>query len=229
MKKKGFTLAEVLVTLGIIGVVSALTVPTLMKNHQKKVFVTQFRKAYSELSQAVENYTDMNNSVNLYEAGLNGDDGVMDFVSKEFKTVQMCNDTSTPCFASSYKTLSGTALNTSVFDPNGKKDSCFLSAGGYSMCLNYVNSNIIHIYIDVNSVSGPNIAGRDFYSFSLSPKKNLIDGNNVILSMALSDMMGQSFDTSKIPSLREFAAQSCISGGMGCFEKLLENNWEMDY
>lgn len=37
----GFTLAEVLVTLGIIGVVSAMTVPTLMQNHQRKTYVAQ--------------------------------------------------------------------------------------------------------------------------------------------------------------------------------------------
>lgn len=35
VKTKGFTLAEVLVTLGIIGVVSAMTVPTLMQNYQR--------------------------------------------------------------------------------------------------------------------------------------------------------------------------------------------------
>ncbi|MFQ8626884.1 MAG: type II secretion system protein [Candidatus Gastranaerophilaceae bacterium] len=34
-KKYGFTLAEVLVTLGVIGIVAALTMPTLMANHQK--------------------------------------------------------------------------------------------------------------------------------------------------------------------------------------------------
>lgn len=37
MKNYGFTLAEVLVTLGIIGVVSAMTIPTLMQNHQKRL------------------------------------------------------------------------------------------------------------------------------------------------------------------------------------------------
>lgn len=36
-KRTAFTLAEVLVTLGIIGVVSAMTVPTLMQNYQKRV------------------------------------------------------------------------------------------------------------------------------------------------------------------------------------------------
>lgn len=38
---KAFTLAEVLVTLGIIGIVSALTMPTIISNHQKKV--TEFK------------------------------------------------------------------------------------------------------------------------------------------------------------------------------------------
>ena len=52
---KGFTLAEVLVTLGIIGVVSAMTVPTLMQNYQRQSYVTQLHKVYNEFSQAGEN------------------------------------------------------------------------------------------------------------------------------------------------------------------------------
>ena len=44
-----FTLAEVLVTLGIIGVVSAMTVPTLMQNYQRQSYVTQLHKTYNEM------------------------------------------------------------------------------------------------------------------------------------------------------------------------------------
>lgn len=47
MDKKGFTLAEVLITLGIIGVVAALTLPTLIQNHQKQVYVNGLKKALS--------------------------------------------------------------------------------------------------------------------------------------------------------------------------------------
>ncbi len=47
--KKAFTLAEVLITLAIIGVVAVLTVPTLMQNYQKKVFVSQLQKTMSLL------------------------------------------------------------------------------------------------------------------------------------------------------------------------------------
>ena len=46
--KNAFTLAEVLVTLGIIGVVAAMTVPNLMENYQRQSYITQLRKTHSE-------------------------------------------------------------------------------------------------------------------------------------------------------------------------------------
>lgn len=51
-KKTAFTLAEVLITLGIIGVVAAMTLPTLITNYKEKQTVTQLKKAYSTLAQA---------------------------------------------------------------------------------------------------------------------------------------------------------------------------------
>ena len=53
VKKYGFTLAEVLITLGIIGVVAALTIPTLMANHRKHVVETKLEKIYSVMNQAI--------------------------------------------------------------------------------------------------------------------------------------------------------------------------------
>ncbi len=50
--KLGFTLAEVLITLGIIGIVAALTIPGLLSRNEEKVRETQLKKAYSVLSQA---------------------------------------------------------------------------------------------------------------------------------------------------------------------------------
>lgn len=63
--KNAFTLAEVLVTLGIIGVVAAMTVPNLMENYQRQSYVTQLRKVYSELSQAAETAMTENNTQRL--------------------------------------------------------------------------------------------------------------------------------------------------------------------
>lgn len=49
---KGFTLAEILITIGIIGVVAALTIPNLIQNSNSKKFITQFKKSLSTLNQA---------------------------------------------------------------------------------------------------------------------------------------------------------------------------------
>ena len=51
--KKAFTLAEVLITLGIVGVVAAMTLPSLITNYKVKVLKTQFKKADSVIQQAV--------------------------------------------------------------------------------------------------------------------------------------------------------------------------------
>ena len=53
-KKTGFTLAEVLITLSIIGVVAALTIPTLIQRTGDEEMVSKLGKAYSTLSQATE-------------------------------------------------------------------------------------------------------------------------------------------------------------------------------
>lgn len=55
MHFKGFTLAEILITTVVIGVVAALTIPTLIQNSNSKKFVTQFKKSLSTLNQAAIN------------------------------------------------------------------------------------------------------------------------------------------------------------------------------
>lgn len=51
---RGFTLAEVLITLGIIGIVSALTLPAVLAKAEKIILKNQFKKTYSMLSQAID-------------------------------------------------------------------------------------------------------------------------------------------------------------------------------
>ncbi len=62
-KFKGFTLAEVLITLGIIGVVAAMTMPTLINSTQGAQYKTAFKKSLTVLSQAVV----MNIALNDYD------------------------------------------------------------------------------------------------------------------------------------------------------------------
>ncbi len=52
MKKRAFTLSEVLITLGIIGVVVAFTFPVLISKYQEQVIISKYKKMYSTLSNA---------------------------------------------------------------------------------------------------------------------------------------------------------------------------------
>lgn len=52
-KEKNSALAEILITIGIIGVVAAITIPTLITNYQKKITATKLKKTYAELTNAV--------------------------------------------------------------------------------------------------------------------------------------------------------------------------------
>lgn len=65
--KKGFTLAEILITLGIIGIVAALTIPTLVSNHKKRVVTTSLKKFVNTL-------LNTNEQIN-YDNGVIGKDG----------------------------------------------------------------------------------------------------------------------------------------------------------
>ncbi len=69
--KKGFTLAEVLITLGIIGIVAAMTIPNMVAKHRLKVLHTQFLKTYSDLNNAAKRF-EQENEITAYEYSLNG-------------------------------------------------------------------------------------------------------------------------------------------------------------
>ena len=69
-KSIGFTLAETLVTLGIIGVVAALTIPGLIGKYNELVTVTELKKTYSELSQAIKLSETVNGDFREWDYGL---------------------------------------------------------------------------------------------------------------------------------------------------------------
>ena len=70
-KKIAFTLAEVLITLGIIGIVAAMTIPTLVSTYSKKVLHSQFLKTYSDIQNAAKLFQ-LNNDITVYEFSHHG-------------------------------------------------------------------------------------------------------------------------------------------------------------
>ena len=106
-KKTAFTLAEVLITLGIIGVVAAMTLPTLIQQHQKQVYVNGLKKAISvsqnmlKQMQADEQAADIG-SISLFTNGIHSYDNTSNedaygnpsvfeqIIPKYLKVVKIC-------------------------------------------------------------------------------------------------------------------------------------------
>ena len=84
-EKTGFTLAEVLITLGIIGVVAAMTIPILMTAYQKKQTVTRLKRAYSIVQQSIRLSEDENGEVESWDTKLNGDEFFKNIFGKLYK------------------------------------------------------------------------------------------------------------------------------------------------
>ena len=217
--KKGFTLAEVLLTLGIIGVVSALTIPTFVRNHQKQVFVTQLKKVYSELAQAADSAIVENNAISLTETKFNGNNSnaTKEFFNSYLKIVKTCTDDKTPCFAESYKYIDGTEFDD--FEPASDEKPCFVIADGASICTKWKGwydfdpsdktFSPTQLYIDVNGAQGPNIVGRDLFYAEIYP-----DGK-----------VSESYYNDK----SEFCLDTEVSYGVGCLSKIINDGWKMDY
>ena len=95
VKKAAFTLAEVLITLAIIGIVAALTIPTLVQNYQTKAWNTASQVFQRKLGEALRV---MNVQGTL--AGYTTTEAFVDELSKHIKITRICdNDDITTCFA----------------------------------------------------------------------------------------------------------------------------------
>ena len=222
-----FTLAEVLITLGIIGVVSAMTVPSLMQNYQRQSYVTQLHKVYNELNQALIRYQTDSNAVSLREAGLTSISDYGSFFKKYFNVVQDCGTTQTPCFSASYKKLSGVSSKFSC------KNNCMVLASGASIGVAMGQNEILQFVVDINGSKGPNIYGRDAFSLYLYT-------NGVIDDLALEDIEDANnlnWANAAAPLTKEQREQNytraCIGNNSsewhGCFGKILNDNWQMTY
>ena len=95
MKKNAFTLAEVLITLAIIGIVAALTIPTLVQNYQERAWGTASQVFQRKLGEALRV---MNVQGTL--AGYTTTEAFVDELSKHIKITRICeNDDITTCFS----------------------------------------------------------------------------------------------------------------------------------
>lgn len=199
-----FTLAEVLITLGIIGVVAALTIPVLMKNTNDLELKTQYKKELSSISQAVKMMAaDSSGTIKgIYSTR----DEFMTDLNNKLRTNKYCNDSGIEgCWFNntsnnpdyriySYNNVQQSGFETSMHNAGIiTNDGMLITYNGnyYSQCSQPLgdNGNICgRIWIDINGFKKPNTIGKDIYYI-------MIKENNATPFISTLDDCGGNQDT----------------------------------
>ncbi len=186
MKKNGFTLSEVLIALVIIGVIAAITIPSIMLSTEKKEFVVRLNKAYSMLNQGLLKIAKNNG----YPIGdytfLKEDMKLLEEFEKVSNVIKKC-DNIRDCYGDN-EFIKYTFLNGTPADDAFANGSTIITMDGMSFTFPYGTTfanfgiseedyynNINVIIVDVNtSIKKPNKGGIDTFLFYL------IDGKGII-------------------------------------------------
>ena len=183
-RKAAFTLAEVLITLGIIGVVAAITMPTLIQKYQEKQTVAALEKAYSVLSQvalqAQEEHGDISTWIILDE-NQNSTREIFSYFEPYFKIVRKC-DNKPGCWAKNTMSLTGVARWSGNYYNGDKYINVTLADGmnlSFDICEPFytvfglpteIMRPFIIFGVDTNGDKQPNTIGKDIFFFALGQK-----------------------------------------------------------
>lgn len=221
---RAFTLAEVLITLGIIGVVASLTLPVLVANYKKQVTVTQLKKAYTEISQAVKLSELQNGDTSDWDFTLSGTDFYYKYLQTYFiKNKELQNRE----FKKEYtvNNLNGTKCTSEVWCTKQDSFYIYLSNGSIMGIMTHDGqSKYKSVTIDINGFKKPNQLGKDFFVFSIISPDGLVpygykDGG----------INGGKYDTldrNKLKSTAEYACNA-KSKGIWCSALIMADGWEI--
>jgi prepilin-type N-terminal cleavage/methylation domain-containing protein len=167
--KKAFTLAEVLIALVIIGIIAAITVPTLIQKYQDQALKSALKKNYSVLKSALDKY-----QVEHGERLLASEIGTHELKSKIVPYLNVSKDCQwNNCFnvnVNIHKTYNGNAINTGFFD-----DGQFILNDGTLVAIeNPTLTTGKFISVDVNGTKKPNRLGKDLFVFLLTNNGELL-------------------------------------------------------
>lgn len=213
-KKHAFTLPEVLITLGVIGIVAAMTIPNLIANYQKRVTINSLKHIHAQLTQAIKLSEYENGPVESWdiykpaEHGYEYSKAVLEHIQPYLKGSRI-----------------GYIYNTNnlyiIHNMNGQKFGGVISQyyletmTGAIISVAHVNWNNPYIYfqVDYNGKSGPNIYGKDVFFFHLAKSGNL-DAYNWA-------------NKSREEILQSSCCKTCTGTNSECLAVIIKDNWEI--
>ena len=227
--RKGFTLAEVLITLGIIGVVAAMTLPSLVNKYQQQESISRVKKVYSTLNQALRLSVADNGDFTEWSYDVEND--AQGFVARYWTPYLLAvGGVKNPGYDEPQPFYSPNGKNypMGVSDGSGRTRTIFKFNDGSIVWINTGSAACQTItdedgneqkvcdgwnfsdpkaYVDINGLKMPNVLGKDFFIMSISAK-------NFFVPLCHSNT-------------DDYVNKSCSRSGDGqcCLEKLMRDNW----
>ena len=255
MRRRGFTIAEVLVTITIVGIVAAMTIPTLVASYQKKVWATTLSVSVSNLEKAMttmivkEGVRDLFrtkawlDSENTIDAGVDPGEKSSFFhlLNKSFVVTEVYGPAYEFYSAGDPKGYNGVgpvifsnaeigflSTNKAVYFATFYKNPPKYLTEEESVNLNLnLRAKAGNVIIDVNGKTKPNKFGYDLFAFVLGQDGKLYPYGTRELSIFDTETDVNTWDNAS-------SASKCIDGditypGWACTARMVENNYVMDY
>ena len=223
-KNKAFTLTELLIALGIIGAIAAISIPSLMSSINNKILVTQLKSINGSIQQLASDQLITNKTKSLKETDFANPTLLLS--DAYFAVAKTCS-TADKAAADCWKT-SGT--NAIKYRKISDKSDATVSGPSYTSIVlkngavlgyktrpddaitgNADDKIIGEFCFDVNGNDYPNIVGRDYFCMVVTKKGKVIDDNNPTLSTAAK-------------------TTNCTGGDANyCYGAIVDSGWQMPY
>lgn len=224
IKKDGFTLSEVLITLAIVGVLAIMVVPGLVKNTANRASISMLQGVVGNLNNSIQNEITKNRVQLLTDTDIVKKPE--DFL-KSLESSKTYSDGSAFDFTS-YKTLAGNPMNI-------KGTKCTASAmlkNGATICILKLgidenaegDSKNISILMDINGKNPPNISGVDLFAVLVYGETDNDTGVHV------GDIGGASFITSDLSNITTTCQKALgTKSPLYCYQLLEQMGFDPDY
>lgn len=209
-----FTLAEVLITIGVIGIVAAIALPSLINHYNDKVLETRYKKSKNilingyKLMMAKEQVFNMKDLSMVKCRDMNC---IMDVHKDVFKIIRDASGSDmSEAFAQEYTIpyhKNKTELGNITMLPS------FQTTDGMSYAILSLSNTVLELFADLNGKSEPNTLGKDFFKFAISGDGVFIDLTDSLIPEKPSDELQACIDNPENCTSRE---QCLAANEYGC-------------
>lgn len=179
--KQAFTLAEVLITLGVIGVVAAMTIPTLITNYKKHIIETKLPKAIAAVNQIVRQSEAENGAMEAWDKTLSPIEYLNSYITPYAKISQICEGEGSCGFEQKHNIWLNLQHqgNNYYNNPFTHRRIPFILMDGVMYVFGTAQSDGLMdnnkiIIVDINGSKKPNIFGQDVFFLERIEEKDTI-------------------------------------------------------